>query len=66
MPVSFFKLKVGTKNYTFDPVPVGVTCEGGAAQLLCPPPGVAQQMAIGIYILNAIPKLASGAFAKPN
>ena len=66
MQVSFFKLKVGKKDYTFDPVPVGVTCEGGAAQLLCPPPGVAQQMAIGIYVLNAIPKLASGALGKPN
>jgi hypothetical protein len=66
MPVSFFKLKVGNKDYTFDPVPVGVTCEAGAAQLTCPPPGVAQQMAIGIYVLNAIPKLASGAFGKSN
>ncbi len=66
MTVSFFKLKVSKKDYTFDPVPVGIICEAGAAQLTCPPPGVAQQMAIGIYVLNAIPKLASGAFAKPN
>jgi len=65
MPVSFFKLKVGNKDYTFDPVPVGVSCELGAAQLTCPPPGVAQQMAIGIYVMNAIPKLAAGAFGKP-
>lgn len=59
-----FGLKVGGKSYNFDFIPFGVACQVGTF-VQCPDEGISQQMAVGNYISQAIPRLASGALGSP-
>jgi tetratricopeptide (TPR) repeat protein len=58
---AYFRLKAAGKSYNFDFYPFGVTCQ---TKLLvqCPQEGFAQQSVVANYVLQTIPKLASGAF----
>jgi tetratricopeptide (TPR) repeat protein len=55
-----FAFKADGKNYVFQFVPVGVTCETKLS-MICPDQGIVQQRAVSNYVSQAIPKLASGA-----
>lgn len=57
-----FGLEAEGRKYSFDFLPLGVTCQ---IQLLvqCPDSGTAQQVAVANYVVEVLPKLASGAFA---
>jgi tetratricopeptide (TPR) repeat protein len=58
-----FRLRVEGKNYNFDFLPLGVTCDNSGIMPQCPEQGAAQQLAVANYVLATLPKLASGAFA---
>jgi tetratricopeptide (TPR) repeat protein len=60
---TYFRLRVSGKAYNFDFIPLGVECR---QKLLvqCPEQGIGQQSAVGNYVLQAIPKIRSGQFAK--
>jgi hypothetical protein len=62
VPWAYISLRAASKNYTFYPFPVGVQCpdRGEAGQPICPPQGVAQQLAMVTYIAHTIQKLGSG------
>ena len=53
------ELKIGGKNYTFDPFPAGITCRADV-YLSCPQEGIDQQLVVANYIAQTIPKLTSG------
>lgn len=59
-----FGLRAGGRNYNFDFVPYNAGCR---RQLFiqCPAGGIAQQSAVGKYVEQTIPKLASGGFVPP-
>jgi hypothetical protein len=63
-PASFFILRVTNKRYNFDFIPAGGGCQTQSVQVACSPEGVAQQIAVGQYVMQVIPKLASGALGK--
>jgi tetratricopeptide (TPR) repeat protein len=52
-------LKAGGKNFTFQIVPFGVSCETKLS-LRCPEQGIVEQLTVSNYISQSIPKLASG------
>lgn len=53
------RLRIGTKNYSFDYFPTGVTCDSDLTIFLkCPAEGVSQQLVVANYIAQTIPKLA--------
>jgi hypothetical protein len=56
---AYFSIQAEGKNYRFDYIPVGVTCNIlGLVQ--CPQPGIDQQLAVANYVVQTIPRLASG------
>lgn len=55
-----FGLVVEGKTYNFDFIPFGITVSL-LAHIQCPPNGMEQQIKIGDYLSQTIPKLASGA-----
>ncbi len=59
-----FGLRAGGRNYNFDFVPYNAGCR---RQLFvqCPAGGIAQQSAVGKYVEQTIPQLASGGFVPP-
>jgi len=59
----YFRLRVSGKAYNFDFVPLGVECQKKLF-VECPEQGTGQQSAVGNYVLQAIPKITSGQFAK--
>jgi len=65
--VVFLSFKVGGKNYRFQVVPFGVSCQKvvTSSDMICPDEGIAQELAVSNYISQAIPKLASGALGSP-
>ena len=61
---AYFRLRVGNRNYNFDYIPQGMQCKV-ELHAECPNPGLQQQLTVGNWVIAAIPKLASGAFAQP-
>jgi len=59
-----FRLSVEGKNYNFDFLPLGVTCDNSGIRPQCPEQGGAQQLAVANYVLATLPKLASGALGR--
>jgi len=57
---AYFRVAVDKKNYNFDFIPFGVTCQTELPQAMCPADGTAQQMAVGSYVMQVIPRIASG------
>jgi hypothetical protein len=58
------ELKVEGKNYTFDPVPSGITCRVDV-YISCPQQGIDQQLLVANYIAQTIPKMVSGVLTPP-
>jgi len=56
---AYFSIQVEGKNYKFDYIPVGVTCQMNAF-VQCPQQGIDQQLAVANYVAQTIPRLASG------
>jgi hypothetical protein len=65
-PASYFRIGIDKKNYNLDFVPFGITCQTNLVQVQCPQDGVAQQIAVGNYVIQVIPKIASGGLGKSN
>lgn len=56
---TYFRLGVSGKNYNFFVVPFGVACQVSRV-IACPSPGEAQEQIVDTYLVDTIPKLASG------
>ena len=59
-----FRLKADGKHYNFEFIPLGVACQTQLF-LQCPPQGMAQQLTMAKYVVQTIPKLASGELGQP-
>jgi hypothetical protein len=56
---AYFSIQAAGKNYKFDYIPIGVTCDISVL-VQCPREGIDQQFAVANYVAQAIPRLASG------
>lgn len=59
---SYFRLRVGRRNYNFNFIPFGVACQV-LMVVQCPPRGIEQERTVANYVTQAIRMLASGALS---
>jgi hypothetical protein len=59
---ALFRLRVAGTDYSFDFLPIGLACQL-VPSLQCPPEAITQQLTVGNYVTQTIPKLASGSLA---